>query len=103
MARRAFMGAALLAAIMTWDPSPSLDATNCYHIVTQQRSPTQTSNLAATYDYDYIQRYSTFVCGPPFAWTLPPDPPPGWLQYFCLQSRDTSSLYSVCAVIEFVR
>ncbi|HZI92664.1 MAG TPA: hypothetical protein VFE84_00345 [Patescibacteria group bacterium] len=102
MARRAFMGA-LLAAIMTWDPSASLDATNCYHIVTQQRSPTQTSNPSAAYDYAYIKRYSTSVCGPPFAWTLPPDPPAGWLQYFCIQTRSTSNLYSVCAEIDFVK
>ena len=102
MARRVFMGA-LFAAIMTWDPSPSMDASNCYHIVTQQRSPRQLSNPSAVYDYAFIERYSTSVCGPPFAWTLPPDPPPGWLQYFCLQSKDASNLVSVCAEIEFVK
>ena len=85
---------------MTWSPSPSQDATNCYHIVTQQRSVLP-GPVSTTFDFSYISRYSTNVCGPPFVWTLPPNPPPGRVQFFCIQAKNIGNLYSVCADITF--
>jgi len=43
------------------------------------------------------------VCGPPFVWAMPPDPPPGWVQYFCLRAVDTSDNLSACAEITFLK
>lgn len=89
-----------LSSVMTWDPSSSPDASNCYYVFGTQRS-VKMSELYQGYNHPFVWNYFMFnplaVCGPPFIWTLPADPPPGYIQYFCIMAKDTSGNYSGCA------
>jgi len=88
---------------MTWDPSPSPDALNCYYVMTYQRPADLKNHRLLGWDVAFGNRYSVYVCGPPFVWDLPPEPQPGQVQYFCLMTRDLSGNFSACADIEFVK
>ena len=87
---------------MSWEKSPSKDALNCYVVETVQKVVLRTNSGPTTDDVRFYQTYSRRVCGPPFAWDLPPDPDPGTVQFFCVRAVDTSNNFSDCGDITFV-
>ena len=92
-------------ALLAAGPAARLGAANvlnCYVVETVQKPVLRTNSSPTTDDVRFYQTYSRRVCGPPFAWDLPPDPDPGTVQFFCVRAVDTSNNFSDCGDITFV-
>ncbi len=93
----------LSGRVMSWEPSPSMDALDCYLVETTQRGVLIPTWQPSPADVKYYQTYSGRVCAPPYEWDLPPDPEPNFIQYFCVRAVDTSNNYSDCGDITFIK